>query len=247
MKDLFSYQADAYAKYRPTYPPELFDYILSFVENRNTAWDCATGNGQAARVLANYFQRVEATDISEAQLKNAVQKEAIRYSISPAEQTSFPDNNFDLITVATAYHWFDWKAFHREATRVGKNNAVVAAWAYNIVQCDNEKINGAIQHFYYEVIYSYWDKERRHVESAYANVEFDFAPLLSNDFFIERKWNKEEFMGYLSSWSSVQNYIKKNDTSPLPIIEADLKTVWRDDAVKLFRFPLFLRIGRVSK
>src|SRR5947209_15554910 len=105
-KDLFSSQADVYAKYRPTYPQELFDYILRFVKERESVWDCATGNGQAANVLANYFQTVEATDISEAQLKNAVKKENIYYQICPAERTPFADNSFDLITVATAYHWF---------------------------------------------------------------------------------------------------------------------------------------------
>ncbi|HSC39609.1 MAG TPA: hypothetical protein VLD19_17110, partial [Chitinophagaceae bacterium] len=38
-KDLFSQQASAYAKYRPSYPAALFDYILSFVPARQTAWD----------------------------------------------------------------------------------------------------------------------------------------------------------------------------------------------------------------
>lgn len=246
-KDLFSSTADAYAKYRPTYPQELFDYILPFVKRRDNAWDCATGNGQAAIVLANYFQRVEATDISEAQLKNAVHKENIRYGISPAERTSFPDNHFDLITVATAYHWLDWEAFRKEATRVGKQGAVVAAWAYNIIRCEDEKVNSIIQHFYYDVIYSYWDKERHYVEESYQNVQFNFAPLPAKGFFIERKWSKEELLGYVSSWSSVQNYQKQKSESPLPLLEHDLKNAWNGSETKTFRFPLFLKIGRIRK
>jgi hypothetical protein len=50
-KDLFSQQSKLYAQFRPSYPQELFDYILQFVKERGTAWDCATGNGQAASVL----------------------------------------------------------------------------------------------------------------------------------------------------------------------------------------------------
>jgi ubiquinone/menaquinone biosynthesis C-methylase UbiE len=246
-KDLFSEQASVYAKYRPTYPQALFDYILRFVQEKKTAWDCGTGNGQAASALANYFEKVEATDISESQLKNGVQKENIHYQIAPAENTPFADNSFDLITVATAYHWLNWKAFHAEATRVGKPNAVIAVWAYNIVQCEDEAINQLIQHFYYDVIYTYWDKERRYVEQSYQTVEFDFAPLPSKDFFIERQWNKEELLGYISSWSSVQNYQNKNGTSPISIIEKDLKEVWTADESKSFRFPLFLKIGRITK
>lgn len=246
-KDRFSEQASVYAKYRPTYPQDLFDHILGFVHERKSAWDCGTGNGQAAVVLARYFEQVDATDISEAQLKNAVQKENIRYQVSPAEKTPFADNSFDLITVATAYHWLNWKAFHTEATRVGKPDAVVAVWAYNIVQCEDEIINRVIQHFYFDVMYSYWDKERRYVEQSYQTVDFDFSPLPSGNFFIERTWTKAELIGYVSSWSSVQNYQAQNGSSSIPIIENDLKNNWTADKAKSFRFPLFLKIGRLTK
>ena len=84
-KDLFSEQSKIYARFRPTYPKELFDYILQFVEERKTAWDCATGNGQDAKVLADYFEKVEASDISQAQINNAVRKPNIQYHICPAE------------------------------------------------------------------------------------------------------------------------------------------------------------------
>ncbi len=70
-KDLFSKQAKDYAKYRPVYPKELFDHIFQFVEEKNIAWDCATGNGQAALALAQRFKKVIATDISEKQLSLA--------------------------------------------------------------------------------------------------------------------------------------------------------------------------------
>lgn len=246
-KDRFSAQANQYAKYRPTYPPELFDYIFGFVNDKTTAWDCATGNGQAAAVLAERFKTVEATDISEEQLKAAVQKGNIHYRICPAEQTLFPDNNFDLITVATAYHWLDWNAFYAEATRVGKNACVVAAWAYNLFTCEDDAVTEIIHHFYYNVVHSYWDKERRFVEEAYKTVRFDFAPLPEREFEINKLWGKEDFLGYLSTWSAVQNFAKQNGTSPLPLIEERLNEVWTNETPKRFCFPLFLRLGRIEK
>ncbi len=247
-KDLFSTQADAYAKYRPTYPQDLFDYMLSFVKNYDNAWDCATGNGQAATVLSNYFNSVDATDISEAQLKNAEQKANIHYLLCPAEQTSFADNSFDLITVATAYHWLDWPAFYGEASRVGKKDCVVAVWAYNLFFCEDEDVNLLIQDFYFTTIYAYWDKERRHVENAYANVVFNFAPLPSKDFEIKKQWNRTDFLGYLFTWSAVQNFIKQEGSSPLDLIKERLNNIWPNELDKKnFRFPLFLRIGRIGK
>lgn len=194
-KDLFSAQADAYARYRPTYPNELFDYILSFVKQKHKAWDCATGNGQAAIVLADYFGSVEATDISEAQLKNAAQKPNVHYQISPAEKTPFADNSFDLITVATAYHWLDWKAFYKEATRVGKRDCVVAVWAYNIFSCNDEAVNSLIHDFYFNIVYTYWDKERRHVEQSYKTVDFSF-----HSFAFKRFCDKEGLGQSRFSW-----------------------------------------------
>ena len=78
-KDLFSGQAEDYALYRPAYPEELFTYILSFVTEKDVAWDCATGNGQSALPLSQYFEKVFASDISRKQLEQAPKKENIEY------------------------------------------------------------------------------------------------------------------------------------------------------------------------
>ncbi len=125
-KDLFSNQAELYAKYRPTYPKELIEYVVSFVNKKETALDCATGNGQAAILLAASFQKVFATDTSLKQIDQAVKYPSVTYLREEAEKTSFDDNSFDLITVAQAYHWFEFDAFYAEATRIGKPDAIVA-------------------------------------------------------------------------------------------------------------------------
>jgi len=246
-KDFFSERSELYAKYRPTYPQELFDYIFSLVEEPDHAWDCATGNGQAAVMLASHFKKVEASDISAAQLGKAVQRSNIRYYLAPAEHTPFADNTFDLITVAQAYHWLNWKKFHKEASRVGKQNAVVAIWTYNLLRSGDEDLNHIINHFYRVITGPYWDSARKYVEESYRTVEFDFEPLPSKEFAIELSYSKEEFEGYLSSWSAVQGYIKKNGTSPLPLIKGDLDRVWNTVPRKIFHFPLMLRMGRISK
>lgn len=246
-KDLFSQQADVYSKFRPDYPPELFQYILSFVNNRETAWDCATGNGQAAKVLAEYFQLVEASDMSSGQLDKAIQKPNIHYTICTAEHTPYHDSSFDLITVATAYHWLDHEAFRKEAIRVGKNGSLLAVWAYNLVKFEDDAVNKVIHHLYYDIVYSYWDPGRRHVEDAYQNVPFNYELLPTKDFYIQLNWTFEQLWGYLQTWSSVQTYINKNGTSPLELIRDQMKSVWQNDEVKSLRFPLFLKLGRIVK
>lgn len=247
-KDLFSKQAGGYARYRPTYPQALFDYILAYVPQRKQAWDCATGSGQAARVLAGYFEEVQASDISPAQLANAIQKENIHYHVCPAEQTPFADNSFDLITVATAYHWLDAARFRTEVLRVARPGAVIAAWAYNLLSSEDEAITELIIWFCDELVKAYWDAERRHVAENYANIDFDYAELPSKTFQSAVHWSRNELMGYLETWSAVQNYIKANQSSPLGLLEEKLRRYWPDaDEKKDFVFPVFLRLGRVEK
>ena len=57
---LFQKQAASYAAHRPTYPPQLYDLIYGFagLKSKETALDIATGSGQAAKVLAQSFQKV---------------------------------------------------------------------------------------------------------------------------------------------------------------------------------------------
>jgi ubiquinone/menaquinone biosynthesis C-methylase UbiE len=204
-KDLFSKQASQYAKYRPTYPSALIDYVLSFVEQKQTAWDCATGNGQAALLYADYFEKVFATDTSEKQIAQATPHPKIIYSISEAEKTFFADDSFDLITVAQAYHWLQFDAFFNEANRVGKNNCIVAVWGYKLAVAADENINELVKYFYVDVVGKYWDAERKYVDAQYKTIPFEFKQLPSKEFSIDVEWNVEELLGYFSTWSSISS------------------------------------------
>jgi ubiquinone/menaquinone biosynthesis C-methylase UbiE len=246
-KDLFSTQASGYAQYRPTYPPELFDHILSFVQHRRAAWDCATGNGQAAVALAAFFDTVYATDISEKQLQQAIAHPHIVYSRSTAEETAFKENSFDLITVAQAYHWFHFDAFHQEVTRIARAGAVVAIWGYSLVTSAEVHINERILSFYVNVTGPYWDKERRYVDERYTTVPFPYEELPAKTFNIAVQYDLAALAGYLNTWSAVQQFIKANGYNPVHAFIAELETLWPADEVKALHFPLFLRIGRVGK
>ena len=246
-KDLFSKQSDLYARYRPTYPKELYEYILSFVKEKNTVWDCATGNGQAAVVLADHFKKVIATDISAAQIEKATLKENIEYLVCPAESTLFADNTFDLVTVAQAYHWIKWAEFRKEATRVCKPKAIIAIWTYNRNKIGDKKIDDAIFSFYENVTKPFWDYERKYVEELYETVEFDYELLPVKDFETTLNWQREDMIGYISSWSAIQKYIKVNGHSPIPVIKEEINKLWPEGEVKKVSFPIYLKLGRVVK
>ena len=246
-KDLFSKQAEDYAKFRPVYPQELFDYILQFVQEKNIAWDCATGNGQAALALAPYFHKIIATDISQRQLDFASPHSNIEYKIAAAENTDFADDTFDLITVAQAYHWFKFEGFEKEVKRVVKNKAVIAIWGYELMYSNDSAINKLIQNFYTEITGPYWSKERIYLDNHYRNIPFNFTPLPTKNFAINVTWQKIDFIGYLNSWSAVQHFITANNYNPIDDIKEELNVIWKEEERKPFHFPVFLKLGKVNK
>nr|WP_293833020.1 class I SAM-dependent methyltransferase [uncultured Arsenicibacter sp.] len=246
MPDLFSGHAGLYAQYRIDYPAELYDYLLSFVQGRERAWDSATGNGQVAVVLAEHFGQVDATDISQPQLDKAVQKPNIRYQVSPAEQTPFPDQSFDLITVAQAVHWFDVGAFHQEVRRVGKPGAVIAEWGYGLHRID-EQLDPVILDFYRNRIGPYWDPQRKHIDDRYARLPFAFDNIQTREFSVYRRWTLERYLNYLRTWSSVQTYIRLHEEDedrhdPVEALGERLQAIW-GTGERDIRFPIFLRLG----
>ncbi len=99
--------ADVYAKYRPTYPPELYGEIQAFMGpvERRVAVDIATGSGQAARDVSAFFPKVIALDASEAQVRKAPRIEHVEFMVGDAERTGLPDHSVELATVAQACTW----------------------------------------------------------------------------------------------------------------------------------------------
>ncbi len=245
-KDYFSGHSQVYATFRPSYPEDLYKFIFQHLNNRTCAWDCATGNGQVAQYLSQHFKAIYATDISQQQLDNAFQANNIEYTISRAEKTSFTDNTFDLITVGQALHWFDLDEFYKEAKRVGKNNSLIAVWGYALCSV-NPDVDKLFLEFYNNIVGPYWDKARKLVEDEYSSLIFPFEKISSPKFKIEVEWTLEQFVGYLTSWSATQKYIKTNNHNPVDLIIEKLKAVWPSEKQKTVTFPVFMKLGRIVK
>ena len=246
MKDYFSDQAKLYATFRPDYPKELYEFIFHHLLHKKIAWDCATGSGQVAQHLSRHFEKVYATDISHQQLESAHRADNIFYSVSPAEKTSFQDDQFDLITVGQALHWFNLEKFYAEVKRVAKNNSLLAAWGYNICTV-NKDIDSLFLDFYHNVVGPYWDSARRHVENEYAQLSFPFNAIPSPEFVIRVQWTIDQFTGYVTTWSATQKYIKIKQTSPVPLLKERLKGLWDPEEKKIINFPVFLKLGIIQK
>ena len=245
-KDNFSKQSDIYLKYRPHYPIELYTYLSSLTKEHQLAWDCGTGNGQAATGLAEFYKQVIATDPSEQQIKNAIANNKVKYLVEKAESTSINSNSIDLLTIANALHWFDFDAFYKEAKRVLKNKGVIAAWAYGPPSVSPE-VDKWIMHFHNEILDAYWLAENRLVEKEYTSIPFPFQPISCPEFFSEKEMNLYDLIGYLNTWSATQRFITERNFNPTDQLLDQLKMVWKDPyAVKKLKWKLTLKAGRVA-
>lgn len=173
---LFDQGSAAYASARPRYPDALYRHLAGLCGQRRRAWDCATGTGQAALGLAQYFGEVLASDTSTQQIEHAVVHPGIRYSVQDAEATDYPDAAFDLVCVAQAWHWFDHSRFNRELLRVLRPGGVFAAWGYGWFSIDAQ-IDAAIDEEYLRPIGPYWAQQNRLLWNAYRDVELPLGEL----------------------------------------------------------------------
>jgi len=244
-KDHFSAQSAAYSRYRPGYPPQLVAFVASCAPGRALAVDCATGNGQAAIALAEHFERVIAVDASRAQIANATPHPRVEYVCAPAEDLPVADHSAGLVAAAQAVHWFDFERFYAECRRVLVAGGVFAAWTYETFRIDPQ-IDAVVGRFYHEVVGPYWPPERSYVESGYRTLPFPWHELPAPAFRLETRWDLDQVMGYLASWSSVQRYKDAHDgQDPLPSLRAQLTLLWPvDGSARVVAWPIHLRIGR---
>ncbi len=244
-KDHFSHGADAYSRYRPGYPDELFSYLASLCPCRGRAWDCGCGSGQAALGLAPLFDRIAASDPSEAQLAKAPRHPKIAYTRAAAEASGLPAGDADLIVAAQAAHWFDFDVFYAEVRRVAKPHGVIALISYHRMRVGAD-IDPITEAFHRETLGSYWPPERAHVDAAYRTIPFPFEEIQAPAFALSASWTLEQVLGYLGTWSAVKQYRQAMASDPLAPVAKDLRVAWGSpDKVRPIAWPIHLRLGRV--
>lgn len=244
-KDYFSIQAEDYSIYRPEYPAELYEWLASLCPEHQLAWDCGTGNGQAAVALTNQFSYVIGTDASQNQIDHAMIYPRVEYETALAHNSPFKDASVDLITVAQALHWFDFDAFFKEVKRVAKPQGVLAVWCYELMNISPE-VDAVVMRYYKDVIGDHWPEERRYIESGYEDIEIPFETIPSPKCTLNKQWTFKHLIGYLGSWSATQRYIETHRDDPRSQIVDDLRQAWGDDETKTVSWPMTIKAFRVK-
>ena len=243
--DLFSGHADLYASARPRYPEALFAFIAAQSPGRERAWDCGTGNGQAALSLSKHFKEVLATDPSDEQIAHAVRAENITYSVQPAEATTLAGKSVNAICAAQALHWFNFAPFFAEVSRVATPGALFAAWGYTWFSVSDD-FDAAFREFVFDIIAPYWAPQNKLLWDGYVDVPMPFARVDVPPFNIEAQWNLHQLLAYVRTWSAARRCMAEKGVERFQSAERKLAPLWgAADDVRVVAMPLHVLAGRV--
>lgn len=242
--DHFSSHSDAYAKFRPNYPAVLFHYLAVRSPGTALAWDCGTGNGQAAIGLAERFARVLATDPSAAQIANARPHPRVEYRVARYE-TRLAPASVQLVTAAQALHWMDIDAFVTEARRVLQPGGLLAVWCYSLCRVERT-IDELIEFFYRVTVGAYWPPERRLVDEGYRSVALPIDELDVPPVELVTDMTLAQFVGYVETWSAVQRCIAARGRDSLDAFVRSIGERWGAPSIsRRVTFPLHVRAGEL--
>jgi len=243
-KDYFSGHADAYVRHRPDYPRALDAWLAEQSPARRLAVDVATGNGQAAVGLAEYFEGVAGLEPSVDQLRQARRHPRVQYREESAEAMSLASGSADLIVAAQAAHWFEWRAFVAESRRVLRPGGVLAMWCYGLFECD-PVVDRIVGEFSRDIVGPWWPRERRHVEEGYRDLLPPFPAIGAPHFEMQADWDFDAVLGYFGTWSAVRRAQIRTRRNPLELLEAPLRAAW-GEAPRRVRRPLVLKVHRAG-
>lgn len=212
-----------YAKFRPKYPTELYETVVSYLQCKNTdlALDVGCGSGQATVPLAQYFRRVIGVDPSESQISEAQAHERVTYVIGSETKLPAKAENVAAVTVAQAAHYFELENFYKEVDRVLLPGGVMAIWTYCVAEFESEYLHKVVIEDFYDGLLKrggYWDERKDLADNRYRDI-----PRISDSAFqnhrietgldVRQKMTLDELLGYLRSWSGYATYCKRNNVS----------------------------------
>ena len=131
----FSGRAEAYTKYRSSYPPEAVAVSADYFKLPHGAKiaDLGSGTGIVSALILETLQKQnvkvlgvepnkDMRDAQEASLKSQIEDGTFESVNGSAEATNLPDHSIDLVFVAAAFHWFNPLAFRKECLRIIKSS-----------------------------------------------------------------------------------------------------------------------------
>lgn len=137
----FGHAAEEFQRYRPDYPPGLFEHILAAIPtaHRLCAIDLGAGTGKSTRALMPHFRQVIAVEPDSgmaAKLAEEVPQANVRECT--AEECVQADGSVDLVTIGNALHWMDFARVFENVRRWLCASGILAVYDRPLPKCTPE-------------------------------------------------------------------------------------------------------------
>jgi len=147
---LFDATAELYERARPGYPAALFDDLVALSEApaRGRVLEIGCGTGQATLPMAERGFQIDAVELGRQMARLARHKVA-RYANARVHTSTFeawplPEEPFDLVMAATAFHWLDPDIRYVKAAAALRRLGALAVFA-------NHHVAGGDEQFFVDV------------------------------------------------------------------------------------------------
>jgi SAM-dependent methyltransferase len=257
-------QISNYDATRPKYTPQIFKEIVDKTKGFNNYLDIACGTGQLLIPLSPYFKKSIGIDVSEEQIKKAIENTKGNSTISCytldaydvldtlAKNGHFGEGEtkmFDLITIGQAFHWFDEEkllSFIHEKLLTDSGLLVIAGYKKQHFK-EGEKLIEPFEGFI-KKLKPYFECDVDFNDSGYERTNPLFQKFFTH---VEKKYFEEEseiaiqdLIKFVKSWSGYHNYIKNNQDDPATDLLNTCLTIGLTptDKVKFFNFYFYLEL-----
>uniref|UniRef100_A0A1A8SL37 Methyltransferase type 11 domain-containing protein n=1 Tax=Nothobranchius rachovii TaxID=451742 RepID=A0A1A8SL37_9TELE len=239
--------ASIYQKYRFPPPEDLKDAIIQYLDTKKgpphvLAVDLGCGTGQFTRLLAPHFKEVVGIDVSENQVEEArlvLGSPNITYRQGTAEDLPFEDGTVDLLTAASAAHWFDQVKFLAEVNRVLKPGGCIALLGFSEtnLKFHYKDIGDKLDQIYQEVkqlLQPYTSSpvaiSDSKLDAMYSAISFPDKERVEN---FPRKTliSVSKLMGFIRSWSMFQTFEMKDPQGAEDMINSIQKRILHEMGV----------------
>lgn len=198
----FTTRADAYRRYRPSYPSGAIDAMIDGLgePRRLVAADVGAGTGISSRLLADRGVTVHAVEPNRAMRDAADPHPLVHFVDGVAEKTGLPSACADLVLAAQAFHWFRPEESLREFHRVLKPTGRLA------VMWNERDLTDPLTAVYSDVISRASNRapeEKWHIRPEELYVSQLFSTAWERTFVYEQALDADGFVGRAISASYV--------------------------------------------
>ena len=162
----FNTVADSYEKIRPGYPEELYQVLFTYapLDDSRSALEVGIGAGQATPPVLKTGCALTAVEYGDQLVRLCREKfsDYPRFSVITGkfENAELPDNTYDLVYSASAFHWIPEEIGYPKVFRILKSGGAFARFAIHPYQAkDNPVLFEEIQKAYAEYYYPYYKKQ----------------------------------------------------------------------------------------